>query len=206
MKGTGVNRSFAPTRSRFGLRRVLLGEDRPLSGPNCKKFTWSATARDDAPMRALVPAFVAVALAACSSAAPPSRSASSLVARAWSVSEPPSTRRAWAVVQFASAQVGRPYCWGGTGPECFDCSGLVQRAWGMAGVRLPRTAGAMASALSEVPLEEVRAGDVLWWPGHVGIYAGHGWMVDALDTRHGVVRRAATDPPRALRPPDNPLR
>jgi cell wall-associated NlpC family hydrolase len=58
----------------------------------------------------------------------------------------------------------------------------------------------MASALSEVPLEEVRAGDVLWWPGHVGIYAGYGWMVDALDTRHGVVRRPAADPPRALRP------
>jgi cell wall-associated NlpC family hydrolase len=206
MKAVGVNRSFAAAHS----IRVMAGPPRRSQSPSLpelgKKFTSSDIARDDAPMRALLPAFVALplALAACSSTAPRARSASSLVVRAWAGSEPPTTRRAWAVVQFASAQVGRRYCWGGTGPECFDCSGLVQRAWGMVGVRLPRTAGAMASALSEVPLEEVRAGDVLWWPGHVGIYAGHGWMVDALDTRHGVVRRAAADPPRALRPPDDP--
>ena len=112
------------------------------------------------------------------------------------------TARGSAVVEFASAQVGHRYCWGGTGPSCFDCSGLVQRAWVSVGVRLPRTAGAMASALYEVPLDRVRPGDVLWWPGHVGIYAGHGWMVDAEDTRHGVVfRRPSREPQRALRPP-----
>jgi cell wall-associated NlpC family hydrolase len=165
-----------------------------------RNFTRRVAARDDAPMRALVPAFVALSLAACSSAVPPRRPPSSLAARAWAGREPPTTRRAWEAVSFALAQVGRRYCWGGVGPECFDCSGLVQRAWGMVGVRLPRTAGAMASALSEVPLEQVRAGDVLWWPGHVGIYAGNGWMVDALDTRHGVVRRPAAEPHRALRP------
>jgi cell wall-associated NlpC family hydrolase len=58
----------------------------------------------------------------------------------------------------------------------------------------------MASELNEVRLDEVRAGDVLWWPGHVGIYAGNGWAVEALDSRHGVVRRAATTPYRAFRP------
>jgi len=108
-------------------------------------------------------------------------------------------------VEFASEQVGRRYCWGGTGPYCFDCSGLVQRAWGSVGVHLPRTAGAMSSALDEVPLDHVRPGDVLWWPGHVGIYAGRGWMVDAEDTRHGVVlRRPTREPHRALRPPLEP--
>jgi cell wall-associated NlpC family hydrolase len=104
------------------------------------------------------------------------------------------------VIDFAWAQIGKRYCWGGTGPSCFDCSGLVQRAWGAAGVRLPRTADAIASELPEVPLDEVRAGDILWWPGHVGLYAGDGWVVEALDRRHGVVRRPAMRPRRAFRP------
>jgi cell wall-associated NlpC family hydrolase len=103
-------------------------------------------------------------------------------------------------IVFAWAQVGKRYCWGGTGPTCFDCSGLVQRAWGQAGVRLPRTADSIASELPEVPLDEVRAGDILWWPGHVGLYAGDGWVVEALDRRHGVVRRPAMRPHRAFRP------
>ncbi len=76
----------------------------------------------------------------------------------------------------------------------------MQRAWGSVGVRLPRTTGAMASELAEVELDQVRAGDILWWPGHVGIYVGEGWMIDALDTRHGVVRRPVRDPRRAFRP------
>ena len=124
----------------------------------------------------------------------------SLAIRAWEGREPPPTPRAAAVVAFAQAQIGHPYCWGGTGPGCFDCSGLVDRAWGWVGVRLPRTSHDIARDLPEVPLEDVRAGDILWWPGHVGIYAGNGWVVDALDSRHGVVVRPATDPYRAFRP------
>jgi cell wall-associated NlpC family hydrolase len=151
-------------------------------------------------MRALGAAVVAVALAGCSSAAPRTLAPSSLEARASAGREPSTTEQALAVVRFASAQVGRRYCWGGTGPTCFDCSGLVQRAWGSVGVRLPRTTGGIASELSAVRFEEVRAGDILWWPGHVGIYVGNGWVVDALDARHGVVRRPATNPHRAFRP------
>jgi cell wall-associated NlpC family hydrolase len=123
-----------------------------------------------------------------------------LVERAWTAREPMPTPRSWAVVQFAYARVGLPYCWGGTGPGCFDCSGFVQQAWRSVGVYLPRTAGEIAAALPEVPLNQIRAGDILWWPGHVGIYAGSGWVVDALDHRHGVVRRPARDPYRAFRP------
>jgi cell wall-associated NlpC family hydrolase len=120
-------------------------------------------------------------------------------------SEPPPTARAARAIDFASARVGHRYCWGGTGPACFDCSGLVEQAWASAGVRIPRTTGAIASALPEVPLDRLRAGDILWWPGHVGIYEGDGWMIDALDTRHGVVRRPMLEygpraPRRAFRP------
>jgi cell wall-associated NlpC family hydrolase len=135
---------------------------------------------------------------------PASRSPPSwLVMRAWAGREPLTTSRAWAAVIFAWQQVGKPYCWGGTGPGCFDCSGLVQSAWASVGVALPRTANAIASRLDEVPLQDVRSGDVLWWPGHVGLYAGYGWVIEALDARDGVVRRPAKkNPYRAFRPND----
>ena len=152
-------------------------------------------------MRALWGTLLVCTLTACSAARPhAARGPSSLLVRAWAGKEPRVTERAWSVVHFAGAQVGKRYCWGGTGPSCFDCSGLVQRAWGTAGVRVPRTADQIASELDEVPLSDVRAGDILWWPGHVGLYAGNGWMIEALDTRHGVVRRPAIDPARAVRP------
>jgi cell wall-associated NlpC family hydrolase len=123
-----------------------------------------------------------------------------LISRAWAGREPAPTERGMTAVYFAQSQVGHRYCWGGEGPSCFDCSGLVQRAWGWAGVRVPRTSDAIAEQLAPVAIDDVRAGDILWWPGHVGIYAGNGWMVDALDSKHGVVRRAAKDPWRAFRP------
>jgi cell wall-associated NlpC family hydrolase len=123
-----------------------------------------------------------------------------LLARAWDDREPKATERGLEVVAFAAAQLGRPYCWGGTGPRCFDCSGLAQAAWRRAGMRIPRTTDAIAASLAEVPFEDVRAGDILWWPGHVGIYASNGWVIDALDSRHGVVVRPAKDPYRAFRP------
>jgi cell wall-associated NlpC family hydrolase len=151
-------------------------------------------------MRPWCTILLSLALVGCSATTPRERSPSSLVVRAWAGREPPATGRGAAVARFAAAQVGKRYCWGGVGPACFDCSGLVQRAWHAVGVSVPRTADRIASKLSEVPLSEVRTGDILWWPGHVGIYAGSGWMVDALDTPHGVVRRPAVDPRRALRP------
>jgi hypothetical protein len=112
----------------------------------------------------------------------------------------PPVYRQQAVLGFAWAQVGKRYCWGGTGPACFDCSGLVQRAYAAAGIRVPRTADAIATEVPEIRLNEVQAGDILWWPGHVGLYAGNGWVVEALDHRHGVVGRPAKRPDRAFRP------
>lgn len=104
---------------------------------------------------------------------------------------------------FAHAQVGKRYCWGGTGPRCFDCSGLVQAAWRWGGVKLPRTSSAQGRALREVPLDQVRPGDILWWPRHVGLYIGGGQMIDAYHSRAGVVRRPAVVPERVLRVVDD---
>src|ERR1700722_1919120 len=72
-----------------------------------------------------------------------------LIDRAWARAEPAAAPRALAVVAFAAAQVGKPYCWGGTGPRCFDCSGLAESAWQSVGVWGPRTADAITDALPE---------------------------------------------------------
>jgi hypothetical protein len=103
-------------------------------------------------------------------------------------------------IAFAEAQLGKRYCWGGTGPRCFDCSGLVQSAWRAAGARLPRTTDAQARALVSVPIWDVRPGDIFWWShGHVGIYVGNGTIIDAYHSGAGVVRRRAPMPERVLR-------
>jgi peptidoglycan DL-endopeptidase CwlO len=143
---------------------------------------------------------LAACLLSCASAGSAPLPPRALVERAWAGGEPPAPPRALSAVAFAAAQVGKPYCWGGVGPGCFDCSGLAQSAWRSVGVPLPRTADAIRDALPEVDLRDVRAGDILWWPGHVGVYAGQGWVVEALDARHGVVVRPAWTPKRAFRP------
>jgi cell wall-associated NlpC family hydrolase len=150
-------------------------------------------------MRAFVTVTVVLAMGGCSGAS--RREATPALADQVPAGlEVPSAERAKRATLFAAAQIGKRYCWGGIGPECFDCSGLVQQSWLSAGVRLPRTADAIATAAPEVRLDELKVGDVLWWPGHVGIYAGQGWVIDAYDSRHGVVRRPARNPRRAFRP------
>jgi cell wall-associated NlpC family hydrolase len=108
--------------------------------------------------------------------------------------------RAATAIAFAEAQLGKRYCWGGTGPRCFDCSGLVQSAWRAAGAKLPRTTNDQARVLASVPLDDVRPGDIFWWShGHVGLYVGDGTIIDAYHSGAGVVRRRAPRPERVLR-------
>ncbi|WP_344937620.1 C40 family peptidase [Sphaerisporangium flaviroseum] len=89
-------------------------------------------------------------------------------------------------LQFAYAQVGKPYRYGGTGPAAYDCSGLTQAAWRAAGVSLPRTAAQQYNwgASRRVSLNALQPGDLLFASGlgHVGIYAGGGKMVHAPQT------------------------
>lgn len=98
--------------------------------------------------------------------------------------------RANQAVRFAIQQRGKPYIWGGTGPHGFDCSGLVWRAWGKAGVRLPRTAADQYRGLRKkgkrVRREDLRPGDLIFFHrlGHVGMYVGNDWFVHA--PRRGV--------------------
>jgi len=149
----------------------------------------------------VIAAVLALVAVGCAPARPARTYTFALLERARTRGDPPATQRDWAVVAFASRQVGKRYCWGGTGPTCFDCSGLVERAWATAGVRLPHSSEAIQDVLAEVPLSSVRPGDILWWPGHLALYAGNGWEIEALDHRDGVVARAVRDPARAFRPP-----
>jgi peptidoglycan DL-endopeptidase CwlO len=148
-------------------------------------------------MRRAVAAFVLGALS-LSCGGPAARSGPRTYWAPASPEAPPDAPAANAI-GFAEMQVGKRYCWGGTGPTCFDCSGLIQAAWRSGGVRLPRTSDAQGRALVEVPIAETRPGDILWWPGHVGLYVGGGAMIDAYHSGAGVVRRRAVVPERVLR-------
>jgi len=85
-------------------------------------------------------------------------------------------------LRFALAQRGKPYVYGGTGPNAYDCSGLVQRAWAAAGVKIPRTTYQQAHTGKAVKLSAIKAGDLVIFyadASHVGIYAGNGQVVVA---------------------------
>jgi cell wall-associated NlpC family hydrolase len=87
-------------------------------------------------------------------------------------------------VAFAYAQLGKPYQWGATGPGAYDCSGLVQAAWAAAGVSIPRTTYDQWASLPHVSSSALEPGDLLFFDGigHVSMYVGGGYMIDAPRT------------------------
>jgi cell wall-associated NlpC family hydrolase len=89
--------------------------------------------------------------------------------------------KAGAAVQFAFDQIGKPYVWGATGPDSFDCSGLVQAAWAAAGVSIPRDTYSQWAALTHIPQSDIQPGDLLFYDaeGHVAMYVGGGMIIDA---------------------------
>ncbi|MFJ2824512.1 NlpC/P60 family protein [Streptomyces toxytricini] len=85
-------------------------------------------------------------------------------------------------VQFATAQIGKPYQWGAVGPASFDCSGLTSQAWRAAGKGIPRTSQEQLRLLPKVALKDMRPGDLIIYfddASHVGMYVGDGAMVHA---------------------------
>jgi cell wall-associated NlpC family hydrolase len=93
-------------------------------------------------------------------------------------------------VQFAYDQLGKPYEWGGTGPDSFDCSGLVQAAWQSAGISIPRTTEEQWAALPHIPMSDLAPGDLIYYDGesHVAMYVGDGYIIDAPHTDADVER------------------
>jgi peptidoglycan DL-endopeptidase CwlO len=91
-----------------------------------------------------------------------------------------------AVVAFVLAQVGKRYVHGASGPSAYDCSGLTMAAWALAGVRLPHGADAQRGYGRAVTRAQLQPGDLIFYPGHVGISVGGGMMVAAATQREGV--------------------
>lgn len=89
------------------------------------------------------------------------------------------------VIQFAQSQLGVPYVWGGTSPgKGLDCSGLIQWAFGQAGVKLPRVSQDQAKSGTGVPVNDAQPGDLLFNKNasHVVMALGGGRIIEAPRT------------------------
>lgn len=97
----------------------------------------------------------------------------------------PASGRARTAIEFAYARLGKPYQWGSTGPDSYDCSGLTGAAWRTAGVSLPRTVEQHYSAGRKVSRSDLQPGDIIYWYNssqHNGIYIGDGKAIHAPRT------------------------
>ena len=102
----------------------------------------------------------------------------------------PDGSKAEQVIAIAKQYTGVPYVYGGTSTSGWDCSGYTSFVFGKVGVNLPRSSGAQASAGTRVSASEARPGDLVYKPGHVGIYAGNGMMYDAGSPSSGTSYRS----------------
>lgn len=101
--------------------------------------------------------------------------------------------KAASIVALAKEQVGKPYVWAAAGPDKFDCSGLVQYVYQhAAGINLPRTTYDQVKVGQTVPLNQLQAGDLVFWgsetaPYHVAIYIGNNQYVNAATPEQGTI-------------------
>ncbi|HUN36950.1 MAG TPA: NlpC/P60 family protein [Trebonia sp.] len=98
----------------------------------------------------------------------------------------PTGTQADTAVQFVYDQLGCQYTYGATGPCSvgFDCSGLVMSAWAAAGITIPRDTYEQWAALPHISVNDIQPGDLLYYDGigHVAMYVGGGYMIDAPHT------------------------
>jgi peptidoglycan DL-endopeptidase CwlO len=96
-----------------------------------------------------------------------------------------------AAISYAQDQIGKPYLFGGTGPDAFDCSGLVMMAYRTAGISIARTSQQQWATETRVSASQVEPGDLVFFagsdgtptsPGHVGLVIGNGQMIEAYAT------------------------
>ncbi len=108
---------------------------------------------------------------------------------------PAPSSAAAAAIAFAIRQLGKPYQWGATGPDAYDCSGLVYAAYAAAGIRIGRTTYQWRQDGPRIPLAQIQPGDLLFSagsdgtptnPGHVVMYLGGGQIIQAPQTGEDV--------------------
>ena len=91
------------------------------------------------------------------------------------------------IVAYAQQFVGNPYVWGGNSlTNGVDCSGFVHQVYAHFGISTPRYSQAFKSVGQPVSYQNIQAGDVVVYPGHVAIYIGNGNIVEAQSTRAGI--------------------
>ncbi|NIY68045.1 C40 family peptidase [Streptomyces malaysiensis] len=92
-------------------------------------------------------------------------------------------------ISFARSQVGDRYILGANGPNAWDCSSLMQKAFKKAGVSLPRVTYDQIKSGVEVPIDKVKPGDLVFYKdlSHVGLYSGNGKVIEAANPSRGVV-------------------
>lgn len=104
-----------------------------------------------------------------------------------------------AVARWALTQVGKRYVYGTAGPYTYDCSGLSMAAWLRVGIRLPHNADAQRRYGRAVTRAQLQPGDLIFYPGHVGIFVGGGMMVAAATPSEGVKYQRIYGTPSAYR-------
>lgn len=91
---------------------------------------------------------------------------------------------------------GTPYVWGGNSlTQGVDCSGLVQQVYRQLGISVPRTTQEMARNGKQVPMSQIRPGDLVFYNkyGHVGIYMGNGKIIHAANSKLGIITSNLTN-------------
>ena len=147
-------------------------------------------------LRSLLLAFALAAIVfGCACLGPPDGRAAPMPTRHAPIPAVPKPTIGERAAAIAVSAVGVPYRWGGISPVGgFDCSGLVDWAYGRLGIALPHSSYALYDQGRRVARSRMRVGDLLFFSGrgHVGIYIGRGRMVHAphSGTRVQVVRLA----------------
>lgn len=116
----------------------------------------------------------------------------------------PDTQAAATAIEFAKAQLGEPYLWGGEGPDAWDCSGLTMKAWAAAGEKLTHYTGSQWKETKRVAIADLAPGDLVFFGKtsdsihHVGLYVGDGKMIEAprtgLNVRYASIYRSSLLP------------
>ena len=107
------------------------------------------------------------------------------------------------IVAYARQYVGVPYVWAGTTPAGWDCVGFVHYVFSHFGYSTPRRTGSSVGqywgGYTIVPASQAQPGDIMFWPGHVGIYTGNGMHIAAWNPSMGTQERAVWGNPVYLR-------
>lgn len=196
-------RELAERRSQ--IESTLRAQQALLDGLQAEERRRVEAAREAAEAAVVAPAPAVVAPAPArasrdgrSAPAAPGASAAAAASDAAAAATPtfsgPASGRASVAVQEAYAQLGKPYRWGGNGPENFDCSGFTSWVWREAGVSLPRTSRAQYADGRKVSRSDVQPGDLVYFGNpihHVGVYVGDGNMISATRTGQPVKMQPA---------------